>query len=731
MLKFIQTLFLMTACAYAVLSQSFQFEWEKKATVEVKNKTMLNPWTGGINSAQISMLDINNDLLEDIIIFDRDAHRVIPFIINKKDGKYNYIYDSFYESLFPLVNSWLLCIDYDQDGRKDLFTASGSDVRVFKNETKPNETIQFKLIKDPIRVKGFSGMINLSISSTDIPAFVDIEDDGDVDILTFNFSSGAYIEWYKNISQEKYANADSLEFERTGYCWGEFIKSHGCEEYEFGTNCQGGSSGGLGKKIEHTGSTLLAQDIDGDGDKDLIIGSVHCTQLIYLENKGTKQNPIFNAVGKLPIATTLQPAVFSGAFYEDIDHDGQKDLIISPNVPSDDVHTFDFSQSVWYYKHHMNEFELVQPDFLQHDMIDVGDNAYPALIDHDADGDLDLWIGNGEQPQADNLSYATIYLFENKGTTTHPYFQLITNDALHSSIWKSTYIKPQWIDIDGNNQKDIIVTSTQSGITSCKALLNTSLDEKSIIEDTQWVSIPLPLQNGDTPCFSDIDYDGDVDALVGKATGALWYYENKGTPTNPSFQLLTDSYLELKNNFFTKNKYPSISDINGDGLDELILGDRTGRIRIYSDFRTNTGVYQDSILYDSSKKRNSTLPSITELFPTCGDLNQDGLPELVIGTSMGGIWYLTNQTEKKQPDATKNCDLVCFPNPAADRFFIRTNCTGDLRIISIWGELITSFHVLAPLFSRSISTASLSPGVYIIQFSSSDSVLTQKVIVAQ
>ena len=52
---------------------------------------------------------------------------------------------------------------------------------------------------------------NLYISSIDIPAFVDIDGDGDIDVLTFNIG-GQQVEYHKNTSMENYGIPDSLEF---------------------------------------------------------------------------------------------------------------------------------------------------------------------------------------------------------------------------------------------------------------------------------------------------------------------------------------------------------------------------------------------------------------------------------------------------------------------------------------------------------------------------------------
>ncbi|MEO0989185.1 MAG: hypothetical protein AAFY20_27160, partial [Cyanobacteria bacterium J06639_14] len=46
------------------------------------------------------------------------------------------------------------------------------------------------------------------------------------------------------------------------------------------------------------------------------------------------------------------------------------------------------------------------------------------------------------------------------------------------------------------------------------------------------------LDSFSAPFFADIDGDGDLDAVVGNSAGAIDYFRNNGSPTNPQYTLI-------------------------------------------------------------------------------------------------------------------------------------------------------------------------------------------------
>ena len=318
----------------------------------------------------------------------------------------------------------------------------------------------------PILTIGFSGNINLQVNGTDIPAIDDVDGDGDLDVLDARFVGIGSIEWHKNMSIENTGTCDSLQLQRVTQTWGNFEECN-CGKYIFGT----GVCSQFGGRVEHAaGKSILTIDLDNDGDRDLLFSEETCTHLYLLPNDGTKDDALMTGYTEFPSSSDpLNLQIFPAPYYEDVDFDG---------LPGSDCgiqcvrakfsFTINFSQSAWLYKNtgtlQLPSFTFIKNNFLQDQMIDVGDNAVPAFFDADGDGDLDLFIGTYLGMNAPS----GIYYFENTGTPGAPSFKLITQDYGSISLYGWYNLKPQFADMNGDGKSDLVFTATnlQTNITS-------------------------------------------------------------------------------------------------------------------------------------------------------------------------------------------------------------------------------------------------------------------------
>ena len=202
---------------FTALAQSFSFQWDNTVPVTIQGKKLLNPWVGGLNNAQFSKMHLNDDGVEDLVVFERSSHSINTFLAVPQATGLQWKHAPEYETRFPNdMLHWMLLVDFDQDGRKDLFTSTNGGIRVFRNVATSNG-FSWSLIADPILTQGFSGNINLYVQPTDLPAITDIDDDGDIDILTFDFT-GTSVELHQNFSKEQ-KSTNPFIFKKTTNNW--------------------------------------------------------------------------------------------------------------------------------------------------------------------------------------------------------------------------------------------------------------------------------------------------------------------------------------------------------------------------------------------------------------------------------------------------------------------------------------------------------------------------------
>ncbi len=386
------------------LTLSAQFTYRIDQSIPVQNGENLlpNPWSGGFNSPQLSTLDLNGDGQADLVIFDKMASKISTFVA--KNGKY--LYAPEYEVLFPSeVSTFLVLRDYNCDGKKDLFTFGQIGILVFQNTTQPGKQVTWKKLSfynsdskrmsDVLLTRGFSIKVNLLPGTNDLPNFLDMDGDGDLDVLNMRFVSPSTAEYHKNFSMERYGRCDSLDLERQTQSWGNWEECS-CGKIAFG----GVDCSQIGGRLEHTGGkALLAFDADNDGDKDVLYSEEACNNIYYMENKGTSsENASMNGLSLFPATSQVEIPTYPAPYMEDVDFDGKADFLTSTNMYVRTLAANDLQHSLWYYKNtgttQIPAFTFVKKDFLQDGMIEIGDNSSPTFVDIDNDGDQDLVIGH-------------------------------------------------------------------------------------------------------------------------------------------------------------------------------------------------------------------------------------------------------------------------------------------------------------------------------------------------
>ena len=428
------------------LVDSLPFRWQGR------NLTMAA--VGGLNSVQVNSMDVDLDGKEDLVIFERSLGKILVF---RNTGQNNYHHVPEWTDWFPSdIKDWMLLRDLNNDGQKDIFTSDLLGIRGFIQAARSEEKPFWRPFQDGISIltKGFSGNINLKVNAKDLPVIEDLDNDGDLDILATRFVGNGTIEFHKNFSVEKTGRSDTLMLERITQKWGN-VEECSCGLFSFDDPCPPEAS-----RTNHTGGkTLLTIDVDRDGDQDLIFGEENCDQLFLLRNKGNKNEAAFDSWESFPSRNAVSGINFPNAFYEDIDSDQIKDLVVSSNSKVRLDPSSDLSATIWLYGNvgstEAPVFDFYYDNFLQGQMVDLGENFHPAIFDVDGDGDQDIVAGTWQMKE--NVS--ALHLFINTGTKTGPRFELSTLDYLNLSSKGFYNIRPQFRDFNNDGKTDLAITA--------------------------------------------------------------------------------------------------------------------------------------------------------------------------------------------------------------------------------------------------------------------------------
>jgi hypothetical protein len=699
----------------------FTYVLNQQVPVIMGQDTLSMPWAGGLNAAQFNTMDLDFDGKEDLVLFDRMANRVVTFL----NVGNQYIHAPQYEPFFPEATSGFMMLrDFDCDGRKDLFTKDVQGIKVFRNISEPDQPLAWEQLtfytgftgsRSPVLLtKGFSGKINLQLQPDDLPAIVDADGDGDLDIMNVKFGGSRTIEYHQNFSMERYGTCDSLDFERITQYWGG-VEECDCGVFAFGEPCSTG-----GRQKHAGGKSLLVLDVDNDGDMDVLFSEATCTRVFQLINEGTHENPVVNSASDFPATTPVNILAFPSVYYEDVDFDGKKDLLASPNIFAREFLQTNLQQSTWFYKntgtHELPQFSFQQRDFLQGQMIDVGDNAVPAFFDADADGDLDMFIGTFV-----NGNRASIYYYENIGTRTEPVFKFFTDDVIGLSFNNFTNIKPQFADVNGDAKTDLVFTaSNQFGFgTNLYYVANTSSAGLNFAgQQVQSLNFPIPW-NAENVLLTDINNDLLPDLLIGKLNGSVEYWQNTGTPTSPNFTLVENEYLGLGPSILRQNLSLASADLNGDGKAELVLGDQLGRITIIHDFKNQTDASSGTtdILFNPLSETYIDQNLGGRVWPAIANLFNTNRPAIVVGNSLGGLHILQPDESQALPESPQ---IRIYPNPVVRENTHTINISVDrpafVYLVGITGQQLGSPILMQGQQLYPFRVEGLPAGIYILHF---------------
>ncbi len=739
-------------CAVCFFKPAFSQHFSRIDTIPVKKagNWLKMPWLGGHNFCQFSDIDINLDGIKDLFVFDRTGNKITTYINKGTAGVVDYLDStSKYAKKFPHLESWVLLRDYNCDGKADIFSYDAGGIKVWKNISSGGN-LMFAPVSPNLQSTYCPGLLNLAITPTDIPTIDDIDGDGDLDILTYD-GGGINMQYHINQSKESGHGCDSLTFHMDcTSCWGNYRASiSGCNMV-IGT-CRIKNPNSSQQRdadeepTDHAGNCSLCMDIDGDGDKDILLGQLGCDNMTLLTNGGDKTNANMTSMDDSFPSYNI-PAMLSSfpcGYYLDLNNDNKRDLLVSPNAPNISVD----NESIWYYLNTGTDnapiFSRQTRSFLQNDMIDVGEGADPVFFDFDNDGLTDLLISNYKSAHDSvppTLSY-DILAFKNIGTSTSPKFDLVSSDYANTSIQLPSIMSKHLTfgDIDGDGDPDMFIGDYDGNLHYFKNTASTGqpcnfvLTTQGVKDNTGTL---IDIGNYAAPQLIDADRDGDLDLIIGERSGNLNYYENIGNPAISSFKFITDSFggVDVLKWNITGYSVPFMYDSAGSY--RMIVGSEANRSYSYPMgwiwfFKNIDGNLAGKFSLVDSVYHN--IWEGTRMILNGKDINNDGLMDLVIGNYTGGIALYMGDTTTTSVEELheQTINFSIYPNPSTGEINIyipelNRHDKLEINIYNSLGEIIEKQYI------TSINTKiekHLPPGIYSCQVSTTAFSKTQKLAV--
>lgn len=434
---------------------------------------------------------------------------------------------------------------------------------------------------------------------------------------------------------------------------------------------------------------VMFRDYDNDGKKDAFSYSLGGME-VY--KNISKPGDVKFKLEVTPYLTSLQGAMHTNILVTDVDYPGICDLDGDGDL---DILTFwglgsfvemhlnkaaerggkngflDYEkvETCWGRFAENEESNVVYMDTCWHDKGDIRGNEKHTgstffLFDKDGDGDQDLALGD--------VDYPGLVLLENGGTSQQALITGQTNNFPNDEepVKLHSFPLAEKMDLNNDGKQDLVVTTFEPSLVKSdpKESLwlyenrGDELPDYSLVTHDFLQHDMIDVGAGATPLFFDANGDGVTDLLVGnygyldtayfsptyalicEYISTLTLFVNEGSEQNPRYRLSDRDYAGL--GVLKKQAlHPAAADLDGDGDDDLLVGERNGKLLFLRNIASPGSVAQYVLVEEQFQGIDVGDFSVPQII----DMDKDGLPDLVCGNKRGTIWYYKNEGTVDEP----------------------------------------------------------------------------------
>lgn len=288
-----------------------------------------------------------------------------------------------------------------------------------------------------------------------------------------------------------------------------------------------------------------------------------------------------------------------------------------------------------------------------------------SILDLNHDGKKEAVLGD--------VTFDNLNLLYNDGTSSDAH--IFKQDTIFPSNSVSalipTFPAAFFLPVDGPMAYDMIVAPNSrnnsldvQNVWFYRNLGNGSHDSFLFVQNNFLAGQSIDVGTMSAPVFFDANADGLQDLIIGRQSrragtqleyGSLTLYENIGTIDTPEFLWVTDDYAGLTTyQFFSI--YPTFGDIDDDGDSDMLIGESDGVLHL---FKNNAGAGNPASFTLQSPNYFGIDIGVSSA-PQLVDVDRDQLLDLVVGEKNGNLNYFRN---------TGSASVASFSATPDDGFF--------------------------------------------------------------